>query len=475
MPIPDYRIVKPSLFKTVLLILVLSTMTARAQAAEALPKKVTDGIDTAVTEVLEETGVPSASVAVVHDGKIALTKAYGMARLDPPTPATTIMRYPIGSISKQFTAAAVVMLAEAGKLSLDDTVDRFFPDLTRAGDITLRQLLSHTAGIRDYWPQDYVPPAMLEPVTTEELIDRWARRPLDFEPGSTFQYSNTGFVIAGAIVEKVSGETLPEFLRERIFAPLGMDSVTDIDQGSLTPDDATGYQRFGLGPPRPAPKEGKGWLFAAGPLAMTAEDLAKWNLSLIEGRVPEPAVTRELTREAVLGNGVGTGYGLGLAVALDGNRRVVGHGGEVSGFTAVNRVYPEERAAIVVLVNQDAADAARTIAGRIAEQLFVGNSPADAEMLARVSEILDGLRKGKIDRSLFTPNANHYFSEAALEDIRAGLRRLGPPKEITQTRHSLRGGLTTRVYRAVFKKKTLRIVTRAAPDGKLEQYTLSVE
>jgi len=458
-----------------LLALVFLATIAYAQTADGLAPEIANEIDAAVTEILVETGVPSASVAVVREGAIAWTKAYGLARLDPPTPATKTMRYPIGSISKQFTAAAVAMLAADGKLSLDDTVADFFPDLTRADDITLRQLLSHTAGIRDYWPQDYVPQTMLEPITTEALINQWARQPLDFEPGSKYQYSNTGYVIAGAIVEKVSGESLMEFLRERIFAPLGMDSVTDIDQGTLAPGDATGYQRFALGPPRPAPKEGKGWLFAAGPLAMTAVDLAKWNLSLIEDNVPGPAVFDELTREVVLTNGTGTGYGLGVGVALEGDRRVVGHGGEVSGFTATNRVYPEERAAIVVLANQDAANAAPAIAKKIAELLFVSASPSDAEMLVRVSGILNGLKKGRLDRSLFTPNGNGYFSEAALVDIKASLKRLGSLKEIKQIRQSLRGGLTTRVYRAVFKKTTLEIVTRAAADGKLEQYTLSVE
>jgi CubicO group peptidase (beta-lactamase class C family) len=458
-----------------LLVLVFLVTIAYVQTADGLAPEIAHEIDAAVTEILVETGVPSASVAVVSEGAIAWTKAYGLARLDPPTPATTTMRYPIGSISKQFTAAAVAMLAAEGKLSLDDTVADFFPDLTRAGDITLRQLLSHTAGIRDYWPQDYVPRTMLEPITTEALINQWARQPLDFEPGSKYQYSNTGYVIAGAIVEKVSGESLMEFLRERIFAPLGMDSVTDIDQGTLAPDDATGYQRFALGPPRPAPKEGKGWLFAAGPLAMTAVDLAKWNLSLIEDNVPGPAVFDELTREVVLTNGTGTGYGLGVGVALEGDRRVVRHGGEVSGFTATNRVYPEERAAIVVLANQDAANAAPAIAKKIAELLLVSASPSDAEMLTRVSGILDDLKKGRLDRSLFTPNGNGYFSEAALVDIKASLKRLGSLKEIEQIRQSLRGGLTTRVYRAVFKKKTLEIVTRAAADGKLEQYTISVE
>jgi D-alanyl-D-alanine carboxypeptidase len=177
----------------------------------------------------------------------------------------------------------------------------------------------------------------------------------------------------------------------------------------------------------------------------------------------------------VLSNGVGAGYALGVGVALEGNRRVVRHGGEVSGFTAVNRVYPEDRAAIVVLVNQDAVGAASAIAEKIAKLLFVSSSPADAAMLTRVGEILRGLEKGEIDRSLFTPNANAYFSEAALADIESSLKKLGSPKDIKPVSQSLRGGLTTRTYQAQFKKKSLEIVTRATANGKLEQYTISVE
>jgi CubicO group peptidase (beta-lactamase class C family) len=474
MPTPEHRPIVRQAPRFIFVSLFILATSTSSQTAE-LARVITDGVDAAAKEVLEETGVPSASVAVVYDGAIALTKAYGLARLDPPTPAATTTRYPIGSISKQFTAAAVAMLAADGKLSLDDKVADFFPHLTRADDITLRQLLSHTAGIRDYWPQDYVPPAMLQPITTQALIDQWARQPLDFEPGSKYQYSNTGYVIAGAIVEKACGKRLMEFLGERIFAPLGMHSVIDIDQGVLEAPAATGYQRFALGPQRLAPKEGKGWLFAAGPLAMTAEDLAKWDVSLIKGEVPGNAVFGELSREVVLSNGVGTGYALGVGVALEGNRRVVRHGGEVSGFTAVNLVFPEDRTAIVVLVNQDAVGAASTIARKIAKLLFVSNSPADAAMLARVGEILRGLEKGEIDRTLFTPNANAYFSEVALADMKASLKKLGSLKEITPASQSLRGGLTTRIYQADFKKKSLEIVTRATADGKLEQYTISVD
>lgn len=453
----------------------ISTLAVGAAALADLPPGIGAQIDDAVTRVLDETRVPSASIAVVHEGTIVLTRAYGVARVDPATPALPTMRYPIGSISKQFTAAALAMLAAEGKLSLDDTLASWFPELTRAGEISLRQLLSHTSGIRDYWPQDYLPPAMLEPIDPRALIDSWARRPLDFEPGTRYQYSNTGYVIAGLIVEKISGQPLTDFLRQRIFEPLGMKTVIDIDREELTADDAEGYRRYALGPLHVAPDEGKGWLFAAGPLAMTAEDLARWNVAMIEGGVPGAGVFRELTREVMLANGVGTGYGLGVSLALDRGRPVVGHGGEVSGFTAANRVYPEERAAIVVLVNQDAVDAPAAIAKAIAELLFVHASPGDAAMLERVKGILEGLRKGKIDRSLFTANANAYFTAEALEDMRTSLRRCGSLKKVELRHQGVRGGLTTRVYRAAFRRKTLVVVTRATMDHKLEQLTISAD
>jgi len=138
----------------------------------------------------------------------------------------------------------------------------------------------------------------------------------------------------------------------------------------------------------------------------------------------------------------------------------------------MNRVYPEDRAAIVVLTNQDAAEAAGAIAREIADLIFINASPADAGALARVSGILEGLRRGTIDRSLLTPNAIEYFSTEALADMKSSLGRLGPPKGVTQLRQGLRGGLTTRVYRAEYKKKTLAIVTRSAPDGRFEQFTV---
>lgn len=463
------------LLQMALALTAVGTSAEQVSTGPALPQALVDQIDDLAGEILDDTGVPSASIAVVYDGALAWAKAYGLARIEPPMPATTSMRYAIGSISKQFTATAVAMLAEDDELSLDDTVDRFFPNVTRAGDITLRQLLSHTSGIRDYWPQDYVPPMMLEPITTEQLLERFATQPLDFEPGTQYQYSNTGYVLAGAIVEKVSGRSLTEFLEKRVFEPLGMKSVLDIDQVSLGEGNPQGYQRFALGPARAAPKEGRGWLFAAGPFAMTAGDLGRWNVALLGGEVPGRGVVRELTREIVLENGAGTGYALGLGINLQGRRRILRHGGEVSGFTATNLVYPEERLAVSVLCNQDAAEAHQTLAEKIAELLLAHRAGAGATGIERIEAVFEGLRRGKIDRSLLTANAEHYFSETALADIESSLRRIGRVKNIQQTFEGPRGGFMTRIYRLETRKRTLQVVTRTTADGKFEQYTVAVD
>src|SRR5436190_2216196 len=386
-------------------------LAAPLLAQDALAPDVRAGIDKAVADVLAKTGAPSASVAVVKDGKIAFVHAYGLARTEPPMPATPEMRYSIGSISKQFTATAVLLLAEEGKLSLDDRVVRWLPELTRAKDVTVRQLLSMTSGYQDYWPQDYVMPMMLEPVTAATIAKTWAEKPLDFEPGTKWQYSNTNYVIAGMIVERAAGMPLLEFLQKRIFGPLHMTSVSDIDSAPLGDADPSRYMRYALGPPRIAPKEGKGWLFAAGELAMTAHDLALWDIGMIDHSLLRPESYRAMQTEVQLANGIGTRYGLGVSVNMADGRRVISHGGEVSGFTAENDVFVDDRAAVVVFVNLGASPGVGQIASKVASLLF---APADTSSTPLARKILEGLQKGQIDRALFTSNANAYFTETAL-------------------------------------------------------------
>lgn len=455
--------------------LMLACSCARANAQTQLPTEMQQKIDKVASDALAKTGVPSASVAVVRDGQIAYLHAYGHARLDPETPAKPEMRYSIGSISKQFTAAAILLLQEQGKLALDDKVGKFIPNLTRANEVTIRQLLSHTSGYQDYWPQDYVMPMMLEPVTAQKILETWARKPLDFEPGTKWQYSNTNYVIAGLIVEEASGEPLLQFLQQNVFTPLNMKSVADTDKAKLGDTDPTGYLRYALGPPRPAPREGSGWLFAAGELAMPAEDLAKWDISIINQKLMNAASYQEFETEVLLKNGLGTRYGLGVDVRSELGHRSLAHSGEVSGFTSDNIVFPDERIAVVVLTNQDAAAASEAIAMGIAPLLLDRDDSATPEKLAQARKIFEGLQHGSIDRSLFTDNANFYFNEQALRDFASSLGPLGTPEGFIQVRQALRGGMKLRVYTIKFPKSELRAWTYEMPDGKLEQYQIAAQ
>lgn len=451
----------------------VALVSGNGAAQVSLPAPMRASIDSAARDVLAHTGAPSASIAVVRDGQLVYANAYGNAHIAPPLAATPVMRYSIGSVSKQFTATAILLLAERGKLTLDDKVGRWLPTLTRANDVTIRQILSMTSGYQDYWPQDYVMPTMLQPITAQQIVDQWAKKPLDFEPGTRWQYSNTNYVIAGMIVEKVSGMPLVEFLRQNIFTPLHMTSVSIIDEAPLGPPDPERYLRYSLGPLRPAPKEGRGWLFAAGELAMTPSDLARWDISVINQSILKPSSYRTQQTTVLLNDGTSTGYGLGVGIDRYDGHRVVSHNGEVSGFTTQNSIFPDDKIAIVVTANLDATSAPGAIYQRIAKVLLASTTPANEKAVAQARQIFISLQQGTIDRSLFTANANAYFSAQALADYKASLGPLGTPTGVTLTGESLRGGFTFRAYRVQCGAKSVTITTFVTPDGKLEQFQIA--
>jgi D-alanyl-D-alanine carboxypeptidase len=441
-----------------------------AQTVNTIDSSLRDRIDRIAHQVLEQTGVPSASVAIVQHGKLVYTHAYGDAHLQPRIPATPDMRYSIGSISKQFTAAGILLLQQQGKLSLDDPVGKYLPGLTRGDEVTIRQILSHTSGYQDYWPEDYVMTTMLHPETAQQIIDTWGKKPLDFEPGTQWQYSNTNYVIAGLILQKVAGEPYMDFLTQHIFRPLGMTSVWNSDQAKLTSADATPYYRHALGPLRVAPKEGLGWMFAAGELSMTAHDLALWDESLLAQSILRPESYKEMFTEVKLKNGQGTHYGLGVDVRDYNGHRMIEHSGEVSGFVSDNEVLIDDGAAVAVLTNQDAVGAASAIA-RLAAPVVAGYPPTSEE--AQAIAIYRGLQQGHIDRSLLAPNLSDYFTSEALADCQSSLAPLGEPLTFRQTHTEQRGGMTFRVFAITYPGKRLTLTTYTYPDGKLEQYLIA--
>ena len=252
-----------------------------------------------------------------------------------------------------------------------------------------------------------------------------------------------------------------------------MTTVFDFNAGPLRETDAGAYLRNALGPLRPAPKEATGWLFGAGQLAMTAHDLALWDIAIIKQSILKPDSYRKQQSEAILRSGIATGYGLGVDVSTSGGRRRISHDGEVSGYTTNNQVYPDDRVAIVVFTNiyPGAANASGQIAERIARIILpsVGTSVPAQEIARR---IYDGLTKGTIDRGLLTAEANAYFADEVLSDYAASLAPLGLPTEFSAAGESLRGGMAIRSYRIRAGGVLMELRTMTLPDGKIDQYII---
>jgi Beta-lactamase class C and other penicillin binding proteins len=453
----------------------LFALLAFPAAAQPFTPAETARVDTIVTQAMAADQVPSASIAIVRGGKIVLTKAYGKA--NETLAARTDMPYQIASNSKQFTAMALLLLEDEGKLSLDDHVSKFLPGIAGGDRITIRQLLSHTSGLQDFWPQDYSFEAMSRPTRPQGIVDRWAKKPLDFQPGDQWQYSNTGYVVAGLIAEKVSGEALVTFLERKIFRPLRMSSVKDQDETNTAAFPA-GYGRNALGPLRLAAPPARGWLYAAGELSMSAEDLAKWDIARIN-RSLVPAddwAAQETTVK--LNNGKDSGYGLGVFVKTM-PRRAITHGGEAVGFLSANNVYPTERAAVVVLTNSWSGGAYNRIARDIARMILPPASPESAVELAqsaRARAVYDQLRAGRLDRSQLTQNANFYFTPQSIGDFASSLRPLGEPTSFEpQGDPILRGGFVIQSYVVKYPGRSLNLSTFYEPgaNGRIEQFLVT--
>jgi CubicO group peptidase (beta-lactamase class C family) len=249
-----------------------------------------------------------------------------------------------------------------------------------------------------------------------------------------------------------------------------MKSVWNSDAIKLTEVDATPYVRNALGPLRVAPKEGIGWMFAAGELAMTPHDLALWDESLLAQSILSSESYKKMFTEVKLKNGEGTHYGLGVEVRQRNGHRSIEHSGEVSGFVSDNEVLIDDGTAVVVLTNQMAVNAASDIA-QLAAPLVAGYPLSAPEQQAL--DIYHGLQQGRIDRSLLAPNLSDYFTAEAVADFQSSLAPLGEPLSLRQTSSELRGGMTFREFEIVYPGQHLELTTYTYPDGKLEQYLIA--
>ncbi len=459
------------------LFLVLAGVVSEARAASGLRPPATfdvASIDEWLMRHMKEPGRVGLSVAIVKDGEVVLRKSYGKRSLAGGLVAGSDTLFAIGSVSKQFTCAAVLLLAEEGKLSVNDPVAKYYPHLTRAKDITLLDLMNHVSGYPDYYPLDFVDRRMVAPLSEDELLRRYAGGALDFEPGSNYSYSNTGYILLGRVVERVSGEGLGAFLDRRVFKPIGM-TRTIYEPPPSDPRLAKGYATFLLSPPEAVAPEGKGWLCGAGGIYSTPEDMAKWNLALISGRVLKPESFALMTAPRRLTTGRVSEYGCGISAKLQGGRQVLSHSGAVSGFNASSAIVPSTRSSVVLMGNLEGG------LGELPGQLLAlllkeaSNVPVvrAASVTDTVKSVFAQMQKGRVSRSRFAEEFNVYLTDDRLAAAARRLKRHGSPRAVDVLSSNERGGMEVTTTRLTFASGELRVLMYRRPDGMIEQFFVS--
>jgi CubicO group peptidase (beta-lactamase class C family) len=350
-----------------LLLLAPAAGAAYAQDRAALVAR----LDSLAGAPVAEGRAAGINVAVVHGRDTLLLKGYGKANieLDVPMPAHAV--HEIGSVTKQFTAAAILQLRDEGKLSLDDDLTKYFPDYPTGGrSISVRRLLDHTSGIKGITEIPGFRELQHRGWSRDSAIALFARQPFEFEPGEAMIYNNSAYILLGHIIDKASGMSYERYVQERIFAPLGMTASRYCNNFEVVPQRASGYQIQGTATRR-AMLNDHNWPYSAGSLCSTAGDLVTWLHALHGGRVLSPESYREMTSGSQLNDGTPLRYGMALSVGPDvGGTLHIGHGGAIGGFGAQASWYPDEQLAVVVLINSNGPVSPSALAGELASAVL---------------------------------------------------------------------------------------------------------
>ncbi|HVR95712.1 MAG TPA: serine hydrolase domain-containing protein, partial [Thermoanaerobaculia bacterium] len=367
------------------LILVLAAVLP---AAAAVPPETVTGIDKMLAASYPASE-PGAAVLVVKDGDVLLRKGYGLANLELGVPVEPDMAFEIGSVTKQFTAAAILMLAERGQLRLDDDVTRHLPEFpTQGRKITIEHLLTHTSGIPSYTGLPEWQGQSRQEATVDQLIGFFRDKPLEFEPGTRWAYNNSAYVLLGAIVEKLSGKTYEQFVEEEIFKPLGMKDSRYGSKSEVVARRASGYEGE-TGAYRNASYLSMTQPYSAGALISTVDDLAAWDRALTGETLLKKASLERMFTPVSLASGLSTRYAYGWSVFDFEGRRVIEHGGDINGYASYLLRIPEERLVVVILSNNpEKRPRPDVLSMRIAARLL-GKDLENRPTVAFASQALD--------------------------------------------------------------------------------------
>ncbi len=424
-------------------------------------------IDAAARAEIRSGSTPGLAIGVVEDGLLVYARGFGYANVQAKHAVTPSTQFYAGSLSKQFTAACVLMLAQQKKLSLDDKVTKYVPELSVAKDVTLRQLLLQTSGLPRARSAKGVSRDLTRPVKISELVKAANELPLQSAPGTAFDDNNLNYLIAGLIVQRVSGLPLSIFYSTQIFQPLIMTaSFLAGDQG-ISAQHAVGYSRESGKFVRVRPWDAS-WLFGSSDLVTSVQDLAKWDIGL-------PLLLNvDSVRDMWTPSGL-TGtvpYGMGWVVDQRGGQRYVWQNGQLAGYHAMNAMLPDEHLAVIVLANADSLNGESTVqpermANRILD-IIAPLPPAHfADLITtRATEWLGRLARVDVDRTQLTTSFSQYLSDQVVH--RADVAALGPVLSMVPVESYQRSGDTVYVFDVKFRQGAYRFNFALTPDGKVD-------
>ncbi|MEO6390658.1 MAG: serine hydrolase domain-containing protein [Pyrinomonadaceae bacterium] len=446
-----------------LVVLAVAASAARAQS-----------IDEFVNQQMAQRHIPGLAVAVIRDGKVVVAKGFGKANVELDVPATENTVFQLASVTKQFTATAILLLVQDGKLALDDKVSARVPNLPAAwANVTIRQLLTHTSGVKNYTETKDFGKRSRYDFTQDEMLKLVADAPLDFPSGSKFNYSNTGYFLLGLVIEKASGKLYGEFVQQRIFQPLGMTATRFNDIHAIVKNRAAGYSWDGkvlqnadfASPTQP---------FSAGGLISTITDMIKWDAALNSDKILPKAVLESMWTATKLTDGSETGYGFGWGVQTKKGHRVISHSGGIDGFSTDIQRLVDDQVTVIVLANSDTAQAERISQGiaaiyvpAVAEEPKVAIEDKSPEVTAKLRAFLDRAVAGTVDREEFTAPAQTFFFPDRILQLKEFVGSLGAIRSFELIEEEVRGENRRRRYRVTGASGAALIGWVLAPDGKI--------
>ena len=419
-----------------LLLLSLFSVTAAVASPNDLTPQQIARIDADVESILHRYDTPGAALAIAKQGRIVYTNAYGMRDRERHLPTKVDTNFEIGSITKQFTAAAILQLQEAGKLHIDDKLANYLPDAPHAKEVTLRQLLSHTSGLAEYLDGPDIEEAATKSATFEQLMARIADKPLDFAPGSRFLYSNTGNILLGRVIEVVTHESYQHNVQTHLLDVAGMTQTFTIADEKRLPNMAIGYWRKDA-KTSPAATISSSFGWSAGFLVPTVSDLQKWNVALQGGKIVSPADYVLMSTPVSTTQQGNADYGLGLAIDSIDEQTYVGHDGGCFGFTTANEYFLKQKIQIIAFTNSGSLspDAAMAVVTAIFEDLYPDIAAAAATPVAgenpaitrNVKGAFAAVQAGSYSSAYVTDDVNKRMKAGAAKKLSDDFAQFGEP------------------------------------------------